>query len=207
MYLPPAFAISDNLEIYSLIRACRIANLVSSTMDGPFATPLPLFLDESEGALGTLYGHVALANPHWKLPATGDALAIFMGPEAYVSPSFYASKAEHGKVVPTWNYMSVQARGPVEFFDDPVRKLEVVTRLTNLHEGERQKPWAVSDAPEKFIEAQLRGIVGLRMEITALEGKAKMSQNRNEADRSGVAKGLGASEREMDRVASRLVLE
>lgn len=205
MYLPPAFAVSDTREIFSLIRACRLANLVTATEEGPFATPLPLFLDESEGALGTLYGHVALANPHWKLPAIGDALAIFMGPDAYISPSFYASKAEHGRVVPTWNYMAVHARGAVEFFDDPARKLEVVTRLTKLHEGERQQPWAVSDAPEKFIEAQLRGIVGVRLEITSLEGKRKMSQNRNEADRAGVAMGLGSGERETDRVVSELV--
>jgi transcriptional regulator len=207
MYIPPAFAISDKREIFSLIRACRLANLVSSTSDGPFATPLPLFLEESEGALGTLYGHMALANPHWQLSSLGDGLAIFMGPDAYISPSFYASKAEHGKVVPTWNYISVHARGPVEFFEDPARKLEIVTRLTNLHESEGQIPWAVSDAPEKFIDAQLRGIVGIRLEIAGLEGKVKMSQNRNEADRSGVATGLGASKRAMDHVVSRLVLE
>jgi transcriptional regulator len=205
MYMPPAFSENDKQAIFAMIRDCRLANLVTSTPDGLFATPLPLFLDAEEGEFGTLYGHVARANPHWQIPVTGDALAIFMGADAYVTPSFYASKAEHGKVVPTWNYVAVQARGPVEFFDDPARKLEVVTRLTNLHEGELEKPWAVGDAPAAFIDAQLRGIVGLRLEIRSLEGKRKMSQNRNAADRAGVAAGLGQSEREMDRVVSTLI--
>jgi transcriptional regulator len=205
MYMPPAFSEHDRQAIFAMIRDCRLANLVSAAPDGPFATPLPLFLDAEEGEFGTLYGHVARANPHWQMPVTGDALAIFMGPDAYVTPSFYASKVEHGKVVPTWNYVTVQARGPLEFFDDAARKLDVVTRLTNIHESERQKPWAVGDAPAAFIDAQLRGIVGLRLEIKSLEGKRKMSQNRNAADRAGVATGLGQSEREMDRVVSTLI--
>lgn len=128
-----------------------------------------------------------------------------MGPDAYVSPSWYASKRKHGKVVPTWNYVAVHAYGTAEFFDDLGRLLEVVTRLTDLHERPRAEPWAVTDAPDAFIRAQLRGIVGLRMPIARIEGKRKMSQNRSAEDRAGVAAGLAASERGSDRAAAPLI--
>jgi len=166
---------------------------------------LPLFLDDSEGEHGVLYGHVARANPQWKLPPIGDALAIFSGPDAYVTPSWYATKQETEKVVPTWNYIAVHAYGPVEFFEAPERLLDVVTRLTSKHEGTRAKPWAVSDAPADFIAAQLRGIVGVRIPVVRFEGKRKMSQNRPEADRIGVAAGLAASENHGDREVARLI--
>ncbi|TIT31930.1 MAG: FMN-binding negative transcriptional regulator, partial [Mesorhizobium sp.] len=205
MYTPPAFRDDDRDSLMATIRAARLANLVTATADGPLATPLPLFLDETEGEHGVIHGHLARANPQWRVPAIGDGLAIFMGPDAYVTPSWYATKQETGKVVPTWNYAAVHACGPVEFFDDADRLLEVVTRLTNLHEGARDAPrWAVSDAPPDFIQSQLRGIVGLRMPVTRLEGKRKMSQNRNAADRAGVAAGLAASERPSDREVSTL---
>ena len=116
-----------------------------------------------------------------------------MGPDAYITPSWYETKRETGKVVPTWNYVAVHAYGPVEFFDDAARLLAVVTRLTDLHEGERPTPWAVSDAPVDFIQAQLRGIVGLRMPITRLEGKRKMSQNRSAEDRHAAATSVAAA--------------
>ncbi len=202
MYVPPAFREDDRQILRAVMRGARLGNLVTTTAEGLIATPLPLFLDEAEGGQGVLYGHVARANPQWQMPPLGEALAIFMGPDAYVTPSWYASKAEHGKVVPTWNYSAVHAYGPVEFFDDEQRLLEVVTRLTELHEKPRAAPWAVSDAPEPFIKAQLRGIVGLRLPISRLEGKRKLSQNRNAADRAGVAKGLAESERPMDRVVA-----
>ena len=128
-------------------------------------------------------------------------MALFMGPDAYVSPAWYPSKLKHQNVVPTWNYVAVHAYGPAEFFDGPDRLLEVVTRLTDLHERPRAEPWAVTDAPEAFIRAQLKGIVGLRLPIARLEGKRKMSQNRDAADRAGVAGGLAAS----DRAAAALV--
>lgn len=192
MYNPPAFALAEKADIHALMRACRIANFVTATRDGPQATPLPVFLDESEGEYGTLYAHLARANLQWQAAPIGDGLAIFMGPDAYVTPSWYASKAEHGRVVPTWNYETVQASGPVEFFDDPERLLDVVTRLTDLHEKDRADAWAVGDAPAPFVAAQLRGIVGLRMPIARLAGKRKMSQNRNETDRAGVRAGLSA---------------
>ncbi|TGR29108.1 MULTISPECIES: FMN-binding negative transcriptional regulator [unclassified Mesorhizobium] len=206
MYTPPAFRDDDKDSLMATIRAARLANLVTATADGPLATPLPLFLDETEGEHGVIHGHLARANPQWRIPAIGDGLAVFMGPDAYVTPSWYATKQETGKVVPTWNYAAVHAYGPVEFFDDADRLLEVVTRLTNLHEGARDAPrWAVSDAPPDFIQSQLRGIVGLRMPVVRLEGKRKMSQNRNAADRAGVAAGLAASERPSDREVSTLI--
>lgn len=206
MYTPPAFRDDDKDSLMATIRTARLANLVTATADGPLATPLPLFLDETEGEHGVIHGHLARANPQWRVPAIGDGLAIFMGPDAYVTPSWYATKQETGKVVPTWNYAAVHAYGPVEFFDDADRLLEVVTRLTNLHEGARDAPrWAVSDAPPDFIQSQLRGIVGLRMPVVRLEGKRKMSQNRNAADRAGVAAGLAASERQSDREVSALI--
>ena len=205
MYVPPAFKDDDVESIRATIRSARLANLVTATAEGPIATPLPLFLDETEGTHGVLYGHLAKANPQWRLTPNGEALAIFMGPEAYVTPSWYATKQETGKVVPTWNYIAVHAYGPVEFFQEPDRLLDVVTRLTNKHETSRARPWAVSDAPADFIAAQLRGIVGLRIPVTRFEGKRKMSQNRPEADRVGVARGLAASENAADREVALLI--
>jgi transcriptional regulator len=199
MYVPPAFREDDLAVLHALMRDTRLANLVTATGEGLVATPLPLFLVPEEGSNGTLYGHVARANPQWRLQPLSDAMALFTGKDAYVSPSWYASKAEHGKVVPTWNYIAVHAYGPIEYFEDANRLLDVVTRLTNLHEGGRAPAWTVDDAPEAFIRAQLRGIVGLRIPITRLEGKRKMSQNRSAADRAGVAAGLAASDRASDR--------
>lgn len=205
MYTPPAFRDDDRQSLVATIRAARLANVVTATAEGLMATPLPLMLDASEGEHGVLYGHLAKANPQSRVPPLGEGLAIFMGPDAYVTPSWYATKRETGKVVPTWNYVAVHAWGQVEFFDDPARLLAVVNRLTNLHEGERAAPWAVSDAPPAYIQAQLRGIVGLRLPITRLAGKRKMSQNRNAADRAGVAAGLASSERPSDRTVAALV--
>ena len=205
MYVPPAFAEDDVAVLHASMRAARLANFVTATAEGLVASPLPLLLDEAEGSHGVLYGHLARANPQWRAAPLGEAMALFMGPDAYVTPSWYATKRETGKVVPTWNYVAVHAYGPVEFFEDAGRLLEVVTRLTNLHEGPRAEPWAVADAPEPFIRAQLRGIVGLRMPITRLEGKRKLSQNRNAADRAGVAAGLAASDRAADRHVAALI--
>jgi transcriptional regulator len=205
MYVPPAFKDDDLDSIRSIIRDARLASLVTATAEGPIATPLPFFLEESEGEYGTLYGHLARANPQWKLPPVGEALAIFNGPEAYVTPSWYATKQETGKVVPTWNYIAVHAYGTVEFFQEPERLLDVVTRLTRKYEEMRAKPWAVSDAPADFIASQLRGIVGIRIPVSRFEGKRKMSQNRPEADRIGVVAGLAASEKPQDREVAPLI--
>ena len=205
MYIPPAFKVEDLAEIHLAMRAARSATLVTATPNGLVGTPLPMILDESEGAYGTLYAHVARANSQWRLPATGEAMAIFSGPEAYVSPSWYATKRETHRVVPTWNYVAVHAYGTAEFFEDADRILEAVTRLTNLHEQSRADRWAVSDAPADFIKSQLRGIVGLRMPITRLDGKRKVSQNRNAADRAGVVAGLSASDRAEDHIVAAMV--
>ncbi len=205
MYVPPAFREEDLSILHATMREARLATLVTATAEGMIATPLPLILAPDEGPYGTLYGHVARANPQWTLAAAGDALVLFMGPDAYVSPSFYPSKQEHGKVVPTWNYMTVQAYGPVEFFDDVQRLYQVVTRLTDRHESPRADPWAVTDAPEEFIRTQLKAIIGLRIPIARLEGKRKMSQNRNAEDQAGVAAGLGASDRPSDRAVAALM--
>lgn len=205
MYTPPAFRDDDRDSIHATIRAARLATLVTATAEGLVATPLPLMIEPAEGEHGTLYGHVARANPQWRLAPIGAAMAVFMGPDAYVTPSWYASKREHGKVVPTWNYVAVHAYGPAEFFEDADRLLDVVTRLTRHHEAQRAEAWAVSDAPAPFIASQLKGIVGLRLPITRLEGKRKLSQNRSEADRAGVAAGLGESDDAMDRVVAGLI--
>lgn len=205
MYTPPAFRDNDRDSIHATIQAARLATLVTATAEGLVATPLPLMVEPAEGEHGTLYGHVARANPQWRLAPIGAAMAVFMGPDAYVTPSWYASKREHGKVVPTWNYVAVHAYGPAEFFEDADRLLDVVTRLTRHHEAQRAEAWAVSDAPAPFIASQLKGIVGLRLPITRLEGKRKLSQNRSEADRAGVAAGLGESDDAMDRVVAGLI--
>lgn len=205
MYTPPAFRADDPIALRQMMRDARLATLVTATAEGIMATPLPLFIDETDGEYGVLYGHLAKANGQWRTLAHGEALAIFSGPDAYVTPSWYASKAEHGKVVPTWNYAAVHAYGTAEFFDEPERLMEAVSRLTALHEGVRNQPWAVSDAPDAFVAAQLKGIVGVRIPISRIEGKVKMSQNRPEADREGVAAGLAESERDGDRVVGRMV--
>jgi transcriptional regulator len=204
MYTPPAFAEDDPATIRQIVREARLATLVTATAEGLVATPLPLILAD-EGERGVLYGHVARANPQWRLPPVGEALAMFSGPDAYITPSWYAAKREHGRVVPTWNYVAVHAYGPVEFFEDADRLYDVVTRLTNLHEGERPERWAVTDAPTEFIKGQLRGIVGLRLPIARLEAKRKLSQNRPAEDRRGVATGLAESDRESDRVVAGII--
>jgi transcriptional regulator len=182
-----------------------LANFGTATADGPLVTALPLFVDEDEGEHGVIYGHVAKANPQWRVPPIGEGLAVFMGPDAYVSPGWYATKEQTHKVVPTWNYVAIHAHGPVEFFEDLDRLRAVVEKLTNIHESPRANPWAVGDAPADFIAGQLRGIIGIRMPITRLEGKRKMSQNRSLGDRVGVATGLAASNRASDREVARLI--
>lgn len=205
MYIPPAFREDDPAILLQLMRDTRLSTLVTATAAGPIGTPLPLFFDPDEGEHGTLYGHLARANPQWQAEPIGDAMAIFMGDDAYVSPSWYAAKQEHHKVVPTWNYEAVHAYGPVEFFEDPARLLDAVTRLTNLHEGAMVTPWQVDDAPPAFVQAQLRGIVGVRLAIRRLEGKRKLSQNRPAADRAGVARALADSPDPVDRRIASLI--
>ncbi|MCE1235302.1 MAG: FMN-binding negative transcriptional regulator [Hyphomicrobiales bacterium] len=207
MYVAPSFAMSDPVEIRAAIEACGLAQLVTAGATGLACTPLPLLFDANEGDFGTLYGHMARANPQWRETSRGEALAIFMGPDAYVSPSWYPSKRRDGRVVPTWNYTAVHVYGRVDFIDDAERLREVVRRLTDRREGGRAEPWSIDDAPADFVAAQLRGIVGVRLVVTRIEAKRKMSQNRTAEDRAGVKTGLAASADARDRAASEFVPE
>lgn len=193
MYRPPHFRVEERGEIHDMMRAIRLCNLVTFGAEGLQATALPVILDSEEGELGTLYSHLSRANSQWNSDIQGEAMAIFMGPSAYVTPSWYAAKQETGKVVPTWNYTAVHAYGAVEFFTNREALLALVSQLTERHEAVRQRPWAVSDAPDDFVAAKLKGIVGLRLQITRLEGKAKMSQDKAADDRQRIAEGLGES--------------
>ena len=159
MYVPPAFREDDLPSIHRAMRDARLANLVTATSDGMMATPLPMLIDDREGDKGTLYGHVARANPQWKAAPTGEALAIFMGPDAYITPSWYVTKHETGKVVPTWNYATVQVRGRPRAVEDPAWLVRQVAALTDGQEAAFAAPWAVSDAPEPYIAGQLKGII------------------------------------------------
>ena len=191
MYVPPHFLEDDKAALHRAIGETRLATLVTLDSEGLEASHVPILLDEEEGPFGVIRGHLARANPQWRrASAETPALVMFLGPDAYVSPNWYATKRETGKVVPTWNYLAIHAYGRVEFFEDAERLRAIVTSLTQRHEGRREKPWAVSDAPEDYIQAQLRGIIGFRLPIDRLEGKWKLSQNRPEADRRGVIEGL-----------------
>ena len=189
MYNPPLFK-EDRIEVlHDAIRCTGLATLVTQTADGLIASHVPMLLDPEPAPYGTLIGHLARPNPQAR-GAIGEALAIFQGADAYITPSWYATKRQNGKVVPTWNYVAIHAYGAVEFFNDPERLRDVVTRLTERHEGARAEPWAVTDAPPDFIDGMLKGIVGFAMPITRLGGKWKMSQNRPAEDRVGVVAGL-----------------
>lgn len=189
MYNPPAFAENDPAELQAIMLAASLPVLVSPTRSGLIATHLPLRFQ----APNRLIGHIAKANAHWReYDPNAESLAIFTAAEGYISPSWYATKQESGKVVPTWNYQAVHATGRLEIIEDPVPLLEIVTQLTEHHESPRAKPWAVSDAPADYIAAQLKGIVGIILHITRLEGKAKLSQNKSKADQHGVVLGLEA---------------
>jgi len=191
VYIPAAFK-EDRIDVlHAAIRSAGPATLVSMAPDGLFASHAPLLLDPHPAPFGTLIGHLAKANPHVRLAdRCVQTLVIFHGPNGYITPSYYAAKQEHGKVVPTWNYVAIHAYGTLETFNDPTALLDVVTRLTDQHEQPRARPWAVSDAPDHFVQGMLRGIVGIRLPIARLEGKVKMSQNRPAADQAGVIAGL-----------------
>jgi transcriptional regulator len=197
LYVPPLFK-EDRIDVlHAAIRGSGLATLVTLTADGLIASHVPMLLDPDPAPYGTLLGHVASPNPQARGAVPGvQALAIFQGPDAYITPSWYATKRANGKVVPTWNYVTIHAYGPVEFFDDTERLRAVVTRLTEREERPRAKPWAVTDAPADFIDGMLRGIVGFVLPIARLEGKWKMSQNRPAQDRAGVITGLEADGRE-----------
>jgi transcriptional regulator len=191
MYLPKDFIEERVPVLHEAIRQARIGTLVTLGEAGLEASHVPMLIDPEPAPHGTLMGHIARTNPQWRRPTAGvQALAMFLGPNAYISPAWYATKRQTGKVVPTWNYVAIHAYGAVQFFDDAERLLRLVTRLTETHEAGRAAPWAVSDAPTSYIQTMLKGIVGFELPIARLEGKWKMSQNRPAQDRAGAIEGL-----------------
>ncbi|MDT3440123.1 MULTISPECIES: FMN-binding negative transcriptional regulator [unclassified Pseudofrankia] len=187
MYVPVVNHVDDEALIREFVAERGSGTLITVGPDGiADATLLPVLWEADR-----VVAHLARANDHWRRMVDGAAgLLVVQGPEAYVSPSWYSAKAEHGRVVPTWNYSAVHLRGPVTVHDDPEWLREVVTGLTDRHEAGREHPWAVTDAPERYVEGMLRAIVGVSLHVESVEAKAKWSQNRSEADRAGVLAGL-----------------
>ena len=189
MYVPAHFSVDDD-ETTALLSGHGAADLITATAQGLLATYLPFVYEPAAGEHGALLGHVARNNDQWRIPVLGEALVIVRGPDAYVSPSWYAAKAEHGRVVPTWNYVTAHVYGRLIVHDDPGWVDELVRRLTVKHEAASARPWTVDDAPSAFVAGQLRAIVGLELLIGRVEAKAKLSQNRSAADIDGVIEGL-----------------
>lgn len=195
MYLPAHFEERRADVLHALVRSHPLGQLITMDSGGALqADSIPFLLDADADAadgVGVLRGHVARANPVWREPrADLESLVVFQGPHGYVSPGWYPSKLEHGKAVPTWNYVAVQARGTLRAIEDPEWLRALVTRLTRQHEAGQARPWAVTDAPPDFIDAMLRAIVGIEITLTSLVGKWKVSQNRSAADRDGVVQAL-----------------
>ena len=203
MYLPRHFTVTDLAAIAAFVDAAGAADLVTFDGSKPVATLLPVIWDRPPGftdsaagpgpaaGYGRLLGHFAAANPQWQTAQPGAlGLAIVHGPQAYISPSWYESKARHGRVVPTWNYQAVHLTGRLTIHRDPEWLRSLVSRLTRCHEEPNPRPWAVTDAPPEFLNGQLRAIVGVELTITAVEAKDKLSQNRSALDQAGVVAGL-----------------
>ncbi|HVR66311.1 MAG TPA: FMN-binding negative transcriptional regulator [Verrucomicrobiae bacterium] len=191
MYTPPHFAEDRPQVLQDFIGRNPLATLVTLSSSGLIANHVPLLLDADPAPHGKLIGHLARANNQWRdFDERVEALAIFTGPQAYVSPSWYATKAETGKVVPTWNYAAVHAYGALRVIDDAGWLRNLVGRLTDRHEGTRSQPWKVEDAPAVYIQSQLKGIIGIELTVQRFEGKWKLSQNRPERDRQGTVRGL-----------------
>lgn len=191
MYTPAHFEAAPD-AVRELLTQPGAANLVTMTSQGLLATLLPFVYDPSAGEHGALHTHVARNNIQWSEPAIGESLMIIQGADAYISPSWYAAKAEHGRVVPTWNYSTAHVYGTLTIHDDPAWVATQVRRLTTRHEADFEHPWSVDDAPERYIAGQLRAIVGIELVITRIEAKTKLSQNRSDADIRGVVAGLSA---------------
>jgi transcriptional regulator len=192
MYVPGYFRVEDTTELHAMMRARPFAILVTLGSEGLTATHLPTILKvDDAGPLGRIECHLARPNPQWQTFAPDmDALMIFQGPEAYIRPSWYPSKAEHGKVVPTWNYAAVHAYGRLQTVEDKDWLLAHVSQLSDQQEAPYEAPWSTTDAPANFLDMLSRGIVGLQFTIRRIEGKLKMSQNRGAPDREGVVRGL-----------------
>ncbi|CAN5780070.1 FMN-binding negative transcriptional regulator [soil metagenome] len=192
MFRPAAFAVPDPGPLLTGLLAEVAATVVTVGPQGLTSSIVPLLFDADAGPRGTLSGHVSRGNPIVRERHGGEALVVVTGVAGYITPSWYPSKAEHARVVPTWDYVTVEAAGPLVLRDDPGWLLDLVSRLTDRHEATRVEPWSVADAPEDYVAATLKGIVGIELALTRLVGKAKLSQNRSEADIAGVIAGLRA---------------
>jgi transcriptional regulator len=190
MYIPPHNGPPDADAVRRLLLATRAGDLVTAGEGGMTVSMIPLLYDQSRSTRGSLLGHLARPNGQWLVADGQAALVILHGPDGYVSPAWYAAKRDHGRVVPTWNYVLVAVHGTLRVHDDAVWTRDLVERLTQAHERERTEPWAVADAPEPYIAGQLRAIVGIEVEIDRIEAKWKLSQNRSAADVAGVITAL-----------------
>ena len=192
MYLPSHFRVDDAQEMHRLVRQYPLGTWVVATDEGLQAHHLPFLLDEHAGPHGVLRAHVARANPVWRQLDGREGLVIFQSADAYVTPAWYPSKREHGKVVPTWNYSAVHLRGTARAIDDRDWLHRLVDQLTTVHEADQPRPWQVSDAPDDYIERMLAAVVGIEITLTAWLGKRKAGQNRTERERAGLSEGLRA---------------
>ncbi len=192
MYIPTQFRETRPDVILDAVNRLRFGIMVSAGASGMEATHLPLLADTLDDGRLRLRGHFARANPHWRMLAGASSLAIFQGPQAYISPSFYASKREHGKVVPTWNYLAIHISGAARALDDAVWLRRFVDELTQAQEAGRAQPWAVSDAPEEYLRGMVKAIVGVELVADKVEAAWKFVQHRSDADRAGVLAGLEA---------------
>ncbi|MFD0686265.1 FMN-binding negative transcriptional regulator [Actinomadura fibrosa] len=191
MYVPTHFSVEED-AVRTLLGGCDAADLITSTPRGLLATFLPVLYDPAVGEHGAFLAHVARNNDQWREPVRGEALLIVHGPDGYVSPTWYPSKAGHGRAVPTWNYVTAHVYGELVVHDDPAWLEALVRRLTARHEDGRDPAWSVDDAPARFVAGQLRAIVGLELVVGRVEAKAKLSQNRPDADRAAVAEAYRA---------------
>jgi transcriptional regulator len=189
VYVPADFEM-DDAAVRDLLAQHGAGDLITATAGGLLATFLPFVYEPADDGLGSLHGHLARNNEQWRHEPVGDALVLLRGPDSYVTPAWYAAKQDHGRVVPTWNYVSAHVHGQLVVRDELAFVRDVVERLTRHHEAGRDRPWAVADAPAGFIARQLRAIVGVELRITRIEAKAKLSQNRSDADIDGVVAGL-----------------
>lgn len=206
MYEPSHFKVEDREQLHAVIRQHPLATLVTMGEGGLVANPVPFVLHPEEGGNGILRAHLARPNTQWQAIAAGaETLVIFTGIERYVTPAWYATKQEHGKVVPTWNYVTVQVRGPARAIEDGEWLRAQLESLTRQQEAPRAEPWSVTDAPAPFIAAQARGIVGIEIEIASILGKFKLSQNRREDDKLGVLNGLSAEPESASQAMAALV--
>lgn len=207
MYLPSHFHEPALVTLHKLIKAHPLGTWVVHGSNGIEINHIPFLLDAANSPNGALLGHVARANPVWKNISNTKSVVIFTGEHGYVSPSWYPGKAQHHRVVPTWNYAAVHAHGSAEFIDDRHWLLELIVRLTNNHEAANASPWRVTDAPADYIDKMLGAIIGVRISIERLEGKFKLSQNRSEADRMGVIAGLRSSSAATDNALGNFMSE